>query len=59
MTGSYQGTAQINLASGWIIRKKATMKASGKMKMVANKPTPKSMTIPMSIDRVITVEAVE
>lgn len=59
MTGSYQGSAQIDRASGWMIRKKVAMKASGEMKMAANKQAPQGMTMPMSIESVITVEPTE
>ena len=57
MTGSYQGTAQIDQASGWMIRKKVALKVSGQMKVAANRQAPQGMTIPMSIESVITVES--
>lgn len=56
MTGSYQGAGQINQASGWMIRKKVALKASGQMKMAANQQAPQGMTMLMSIESVITVE---
>jgi hypothetical protein len=57
MTGSYLGTAQIDRVSGWMIRKKVTLKSSGQTKMAGSKQSPQGMTIPMSIESVITVES--
>ena len=52
MSGSYQETSQIDKSSGWIINKKATMLLSGQV-------TQQGMTMPMSIESVITVEPIE
>lgn len=51
-SSSYQGTLQIDGTSGWIIRKKANMRFSGEV-------TQQGMTVPMSIESVITVEPIE
>jgi hypothetical protein len=59
MTGSYQGTVQIDRASGWMVRKRVAIKASGHIKMAANKQAPQGMTMPMSIESVVTVEPME
>jgi hypothetical protein len=56
MAGSYQGTAQIDRASGWMVRKRVAIKASGHVKIATDKQTPQGMTMPMSIESVITVE---
>jgi len=59
IAGSYQGTLEIDEASGWVIRSKANMKFSGEMKMAANKQMPQGMTVPISIESVITVEPIK
>ena len=59
MNGSYQGSFQIDQKTGWMIRKKVDMKSSGEIKMEANQQMPQGMTIPMSIEYVITVEPIE
>jgi len=59
LKGSYEGSLQINQNSGWLIRKKATMKTTGEIKMEANQQMPQGMTIPMSLESVITVEPIE
>ncbi len=59
LKGSFEGSLQIDQTSGWMIRKKATMKADGEMKMAVNQQMPKGMTIPMSIETVVTVEPIE
>jgi len=51
-SSSYQGTLQIDGTNGWIIRKKANMRFSGEV-------TQQGMTVPMSIESVITVEPIE
>ena len=51
-SSSYQGTLQIDGTSGWMIRKKANMRFSGEV-------TQQGMTVPMSIESVITVEPIE
>ena len=56
MAGSYQGSAQIDQASGWMVRKRVAIKASGHVKMVADKQAPQGLTMPMSIESIITVE---
>jgi len=51
-SSSYQGTLQIDGTSGWMILKKANMRFSGEV-------TQQGMTVPMSIESVITVEPIE
>jgi len=48
MTGYYQGTSQIDKASGWIIHKKVTMQLSGQLMQSGR-------TVPMSIENTVTV----
>jgi hypothetical protein len=59
MTGSYEGALEIDSSSGWMIRKKATMRCSGKMKMAPNKQMPQGMALPMSMESITTVEPIE
>jgi len=59
MTGSYEGSLQIDSSSGWMIHKKATMRCSGQMKMAPNEQMPQTMTLPVTMESVITVEPME
>ncbi|MBN2456924.1 MAG: hypothetical protein JXB29_10410 [Sedimentisphaerales bacterium] len=62
IAGSYQGTSEIDEASGWMMRSKANMHFSGEMKMTGmagNKQMPQGMTVPMSIESLIAVEPME
>ena len=59
LKGSYEGSLQIEQDSGWMIRKKATLKVTGEIKMEANQQMPQGMTIPMSIESIVTVEPIE
>ena len=51
-TGLYQGTLQIDKASGWVIGKKVKMKLSVQM-------TQKGTVVPMSIESTVTVKPTE
>jgi hypothetical protein len=51
-SSSYQGILQIDGTSGWMIRKKVNMRFSGEV-------TQQGMTVPMSMESAITVEALE
>jgi hypothetical protein len=42
-----------------LISKKATMKITGEMNIEANQQMPQGMTIPMSIESIVTVEPIE
>ena len=59
LKGSYEGSLQIDQISGWLIRKKATLKIAGEIKMAVNQQMPQGMTIPISTESVITVEPIE
>jgi len=59
MTGSYEGSVQIDSGSGWTVRKNATMRCSGEMKMPPNEQTPQEMTLPISMESITTVEPIE
>jgi len=59
LKGSYEGSLQIDQTSGWLNRKNATLKIAGEIKMAANQQMPQGMTIPMSVESVITVEPIE
>ena len=59
MTGSVQGTSEINEASGWMIRSKMKMQLAGQMSIAPNEQMPEGMTVPMSIESVITIEPIE
>jgi len=58
IAGSYQGTSEIDEASGWMIRSKANMHFSGETKIAGNKEMPEGMTVPMSIESAIAVEQI-
>lgn len=59
MTGSVQGTSEINEASGWMIRSKMKMQLAGQMSIAPNEQMTEGMTVPMSIESVITIEPIE
>jgi hypothetical protein len=59
LKGSYEGSLQIDQTSGWLIRKNATLKITGEMKIAANKQMPKENTTPISKEYIITVEPIE
>lgn len=59
MTGSYEGTIQIDPSSGWMLRKNATMRCSGEVIMPPNEQMPQGMTMPVSMETVVTVEPIE
>lgn len=59
MTGLLQGTSEIDEASGWMLHSKMEMQLSGEIKIAANEQMPEPMTIPMSIEGIITVEPME
>lgn len=59
MTGRVRGTSQIDEASGWMIRSKMKMQLSGQMKIAPNEQMPEGMTVPISIDSVITVKPIK
>lgn len=59
MKGSYQGTSEINEANGWMIRSKMNMQLAGQVKIAPNEQMPEGMTVPMSIESVITIEPIE
>jgi len=52
MTGIYHGTLQIDKTSGWMIGKEVKMRLSGQV-------TQQGMTVPMSIESVVTVESMK
>ena len=59
MKGSYQGTSEINEANGWMIRSKMNMQLAGQVKIAPNEQMPEGITMPMSIESVITIEPIE
>ncbi|TKJ36460.1 MAG: hypothetical protein CEE38_11640 [Planctomycetes bacterium B3_Pla] len=59
LTGSYEGSLQIDSKTGWMIHKKATMRCSGQMKMSPNEQMQQAMTMPVSMETVTTVEPIE
>jgi len=59
MTGRVRGTSQIDEASGWMIRSKMKMQLSGEIKIIPNEQMPEGMTVPMTIDSVITVKPIK
>jgi hypothetical protein len=56
MKGEQKGTIQIDAATGWIISRKTDMKFTGQFMAEANEQMPQGMTVPMTIESVITVE---
>ena len=59
VTGSYEGSVQIDSGSGWMVRKNATMRCSGEMKMAPNEQIPQGMTLPITMESITTVEPIE
>ena len=59
MTCSFQGASEIDEASGWMIRSKVKIQLSGEMEFTASEQKPEKMTVPMSIETIITVEPME
>ncbi len=59
VTGSYEGFVQIDSGSGWMVRKNATMRCSGEMKMPPNEQIPQGMTLPITMESITTVEPIE
>ena len=59
LKGSYEGTLEIDPASGWLLRKKATMNCSGEVTMPPNAQMPQGMTLPVAMSNVTTVEPIE
>ena len=59
LKGSYEGTLEIDPASGWLLRKRATMNCSGEVKMPPNAQMPQGMALPITMSNVTTVEPIE
>ena len=59
ITGSYEGSLQIDPSSGWMLHKNATMRCSGEVTMPPNEQMPQGMTMPVTMESVITVEPME
>ena len=59
MTGTYEGTVQIDPTSGWMSHKNVTMRCSGEVTMPPNEQMSQGMTVPMTMETVITVEPME
>jgi len=59
LKGSYEGTLEIDPASGWLLRKKATMRCSGEVTMLPSEQIPQGMKLPVTMETVITVEPIE
>jgi hypothetical protein len=59
MTGSYEGTVRIDPTSGWMSHKNVTMRCSGEVTMPPSEQMPQGMTVPMTMETVITVEPME
>ena len=57
LKGSYEGFLQIDQKTGWLIRKKATMKITGEIKMATDQKT--QQIIPISTQSIIAVEPIE
>jgi len=59
VTGSYEGSVQIDSGSGWTVRKNTTMRCSGEMKMAPNEQMPQEMSLPITMESITTVEPIE
>ena len=59
LTGSYEGTAQIDPSSGWMLHKNVAMRCSGEVTMPPNEEMPQAMTMPVTMETIITVEPME
>ncbi|MHC4118686.1 MAG: DUF6263 family protein, partial [Planctomycetota bacterium] len=56
LAGSYEGTLQIDPGSGWMIRKKATMRCSGEVRTPSSEQVPRAVALPVTMESIITVE---
>ena len=56
MVGSYQRSLEIDKSSGWMIRSNSKLKISGEMKIPDNAQMPQGMTVPMTVESIVTVE---
>lgn len=59
MAGTQAGSLEIDEATGWTIRGRISMQFTGVTKIAANEQMPEGMTIPMSMQGVITIEPIE
>ncbi|MHC4357065.1 MAG: DUF6263 family protein [Planctomycetota bacterium] len=59
LKGSYEGILEIDPTSGWLLRKKATMKCSGQVKMYASAKIPQGRTLYVEMETATTVEPIE
>jgi len=57
LTGSYKGSVQIDLNTGWMLHKKATMRCSGRMEMTNRER--QTQSTPISVESVTIVEPIE
>jgi len=59
LTGTYEGTVQIDPSSGWILHKNVTMRCSGEVTMPPSEQMPQAMTMPVTMETIITVEPID
>ena len=59
LKGSYEGILEIDPTSGWLLRKNATMKCSGQVKMYATEKIPQGRTLYVTMETATTVEPIE
>lgn len=56
MACSYQRSSEIDKSSGWMIRSNSKLKISGEMKIPGNAQMPQGMTVPITLESIVTVE---
>jgi hypothetical protein len=56
MACSYQRSSEIDKSSGWMIRSNSKLKISGEMKIPGNAQMPQGMTVPITLESIVTIE---
>jgi predicted RNA-binding Zn-ribbon protein involved in translation (DUF1610 family) len=59
LTGFYEGSIEIDPTTGWMPHKKVTLRCSGQMNLAPTERNPQGMTVPISVEHVVTVEPIE
>ena len=59
ITGEQSGTYEIDVATGWVLKSKMNQKLSGKIEIEKSEQVQKAMSFPVSIESIITTEAVK
>jgi len=59
LVGSYEGTIEIDVSNGWMLRKEVTLRCSGQMEIAPTERNPQGMTMPVSMESITTVEPID